>query len=207
MSFPFSGQARLIFTLCALATLLSFQACHRAGSKEEKALRAELRQALRDRSFQRAAELARRASQARPQDNGNWDRLVQAEFGMRDLNAVKQTLQDWRRTVKKPSLNLEEYSGDLALEEKNSSDALQAWSKIIGLDPKNTRVLEKIARLEHSQHHWPEENAAWSASISVHEDAMARLHRALCRRHLHRWEEAIEDLHRAQELASDDAEV
>ena len=36
---------------------------------------------------------------------------------------------------------------------------------------------------------------------------MARVYRALCRRHLHRWQDAFADLKRAQELAPDDPEV
>jgi tetratricopeptide (TPR) repeat protein len=68
-------------------------------------------------------------------------------------------------------------------------------------------VLEKIARLEKTQQHWTEENAAWSAHIELQDNATARVNRALCRRRLHRWQEALEDLQRAQQLAPDDPEV
>jgi tetratricopeptide (TPR) repeat protein len=116
-------------------------------------------------------------------------------------------LEDWRRTVSKPSLNLDEYTGDLAFEQNEPSAAVQAWAKVLAVEPKNTRVLEKVAQVEKTQQHWTEENAAWTAYLEVQDNAMARVNRALCRRRLHRWQDAFEDLKRAQELAPDDPEV
>ena len=206
MLFPFSGQARALPAVLVLVSLFSFPACHRTA-KEEKSLRAELRQALHEHSYEKAGELARRLLKLTPQDNGTWDRLVQAEFGKRDFAIVKQTLDEWPRVVKNPSSNLDEYRGDLAAEQREPSLALQSWSKVIAVDPKNLRVLEKIARLEKSQQHWAEENSAWTAHLAVQDNALARISRALCARRLHRWHEAFEDLHRAQEIAPDDPEV
>jgi tetratricopeptide (TPR) repeat protein len=206
MPFPFLGQARAIMASLASLALLSLPACHRT-TKEEKTLRAELRQALHEHSYEKADDLARRLLKLAPQDNGTWDRLVQAEFGKRDLAGVKQTLDEWQRLVKKPSPNLDEYRGDLAAEQQEPSLAVQSWSKVIVADSKNIRVLEKIARLEKAQRHWTEENTAWTAYLAVQDNALARIGRASCGRRLHRWHEAFEDLHRAQELAPDDPEV
>lgn len=206
MPFRFLRQARTLLALLALVSL-SLPACHRAASKEEKALRAELRQALHEHAYEKAAELARRHLKLRPQDNGTWDRLVQAQFGMRDFAGAKQSLEEWRRAVPKPSLSLEEYAGDLAALQKDFPLAIQSWAKVIAAEPKNIRVLEKIARLEKTQQHWAEENEAWTAHIAVQENAIARINRALCRRRLHRWQDAFEDLQRAQALAPDDPEV
>src|SRR3982750_841171 len=114
MRFPILRQARVIAPIAVLSSILALPACHRAASKEEKALRAELRKALDEQNYERAADLARRHLRLKPQDNGSWDRLVRAQFGLNDLGAVQQTLSDWRRTVPKPSLNLQEYAGDLA---------------------------------------------------------------------------------------------
>ena len=193
--------------LLLLNAVWAVPACNRAASREEKALRAELREALRQRSYEKAAALAQRVLKIKPQDEGTRDRLVQAQFGLRDFAGVKQSLEEWRRTIQKPSPNLEEYGGDVALEEHELAAAVQAWSKVLAADPKNIRVLEKIARGEQAQRHWPEENSAWTALINVKEDATARVNRALCRRRLHRWQEAFEDLQRAQELEPNDPEV
>src|SRR5205085_905244 len=54
---------------------------------------------------------------------------------------------------------------------------------------------------------WTKEDAAWSALLSVRENAVARINRALCRRRLHRWNDAFEDLEKARALAADDPEV
>ena len=207
MRFLLQGQARPLVALFGAVLLLLLAGCRRGAAKEEIALRAELRKALRNHSYEEAAALAHRAVELNPQENGNWDRLVQAEFGRRDFVKVRQTLDEWSRTIKNPSRNLIEYTGDLAKEENNPSAALQAWSKVLGFEPKNTRVLEKVARLEQRQNHWAEENNAWTAYLASHDDAMVRINRALCRRRLHRWQEAIDDLHAAQRLAPQDAEV
>jgi tetratricopeptide (TPR) repeat protein len=207
MPFRFLRQAHTTAVALIITSLFAFSACNRAASKEEKALRAELRQALHEHAYEKASELARRHLQLRPQDNGSWDRLVRAQFGLRDAAGVKQALEDWRRNVSKPSSNLEEYTGDLAIEQHDPTGAVQAWTKVLGAEPKNTRVLEKVARAEKIQQHWSEENAAWTTHIEVRDSAMARVNRALCRRRLHRWQDAFEDLKRAQELAPDDPEV
>jgi tetratricopeptide (TPR) repeat protein len=206
MPFRFPRQARTLVALLSLMTL-SLPACQRAASREEKALRAELRQALHERAYGKAAELARRHLKLKPQDNGTWDRLVQAQFGLRDFTGAKQSLDEWRRAVPKPSLSLEEYAGDLAELQKEFPIAIQSWAKVIAVEPKNVRILEKIARLEKTQQHWAEENDAWTAHIAVQDNAIARINRALCRRRLHRWPDAFEDLQRAQALTPDDPEV
>jgi tetratricopeptide (TPR) repeat protein len=126
---------------------------------------------------------------------------------MRDFPGVKQTLDEWRRTVKNPSPKLDEYAGDLAAELHEPDAALTSWMKVLALEPKNIGVLEKVAALQKLQQHWAGENAAWSALITVQDSATARINRALCRRRLHRWQEAFDDLQRAQELAPDDPEV
>jgi len=195
------------FLFILLAIALTLSGCDWRSSREQKALRAELREALREHSYGKAADLARRVLKLNPQDNGTWDRLVQAQFGLRDLEGVKRALDEWRQAVSKPSAKLEEYSGDLAFQQQNPTGAVQAWTKVLAVEPKNTRVLEKVARVEKNQQHWTEENAAWTAYLEVQDDAVARVNRALCRRRLHRWQDAFEDLKRAQELAPNDPEV
>jgi tetratricopeptide (TPR) repeat protein len=143
----------------------------------------------------------------KPQDNGTWDRLVRAQFGLHDLAGVKQTLEEWRHTVRKPSPNLDEYAGDLAAAEKDDAAAVEAWKRVAGADAKNVRVLEKIARLEKRRQFWTKEDAAWTALIAIQENAIARINRALCLRRLHRWHDAFENLQKAQALAPDDPEV
>jgi tetratricopeptide (TPR) repeat protein len=207
MPFRFLRQAHTTAAALIITTLLGLPACQRAASKEEKALRAELRQALHEHAYEKAADLAQRHLKLKPQDNGTWARLVQARFGMNDFAGVKQTLEEWRRAVPRSSLDLEEYTGDLAAMQKDGSVAIQAWTKVIAAEPKNIRVLEKIARLEKTQQHWAQENDAWAALIAAEDNAVARINRALCRRRLHRWQDAFEDLQRAQALAPDDPEV
>jgi tetratricopeptide (TPR) repeat protein len=207
MRFPFLRQARVLALFMIVSAVFALAACHRAVSKEEKALRAELRKAMDEQAYDRAADLARRHLKLKPQDNGTWDRLVRAQFGLHDLAGVKQALEDWRHAVPKPPLNLDEYAGDLAVAQKDDAAAIEAWNRVAGADPKNVRVLEKIARLEKRRQFWTKEDAAWTALIAAQENAIARINRAVCRRRLHRWHDAFEDLQKAQALAPDDPEV
>jgi tetratricopeptide (TPR) repeat protein len=204
MPFRIWRQAR---RLAAGLIILALPACHRAGSKQEKALRADLQKAIDEQAYGRAVELARSYLKIKPQDNGTWDRLVRAELGLHDLSAVSQTLDDWRNTVPEPSLNLDEYAGDYAAAKNDDAWALAAWKRVADADPKNVRVWEKIARLEKRNHFWTKEETAWTAIIALQDNAVARINRALCRRRLHRWRDAFEDLDKARALAPEDPEV
>lgn len=205
MGLPRQARGWAIAVIAAAA--LPLAGCDRAASREEKALRAELRQALNDQAYEKAVELARHHLKVKPQDNGTWERLVRAQFGMRDFAGVNQSLEEWRRAVPKPYPTIDEYAGDLAAEEKDWPRAVEAWTKVIAAEPKKTRVLEKIARAEKTKKRWTQEEAAWTAHIAVQDNAVARINRALCRRRLHRWQAAFDDLQRAQALAPDDPEV
>ena len=200
-------QACVVAGLIIVAGLLVLPGCSRAAKKEEKALRAELQKALDQQAYERAIELARRHLKLRPQDNGTWDRLIRAQFGLHDLAAVSQSLDDWRNSAGEPSVKLDEYAGDFAAAKKDGPWAAAAWRKAAAANPKNIRIWEKIARAEKTQKHWGQVNDAWTAYIAVQDNAMARINRALCRRHLHRWPEAFEDLERARLLGPDDPEV
>ena len=181
--------------------------CNRSLPPEDKAVRAELRKALRDKSYDKAVELARKVVTSAPHENGAWDRLVRAQLGAADVAGAKETLPKWRSSISTPSAKFHELTGDIAWKERDAALALQAWQKAIAADPKKARVLRKIARLHRRQDQWQEENAAWTALLEIEDNATDRIDRALCRRRLHRWSEALDDFRRAQELAPDDPDV
>jgi len=187
--------------------LLFGMGCRRGITPEEKAVRAELRRALRERSYEKAAVLAQRVVQSAPQENGGWEKLVRAQLGMRDTAAAEQTIAQWPKVVGKPSPKWHELAGDVALQQRILPVALQRWAKALALNPKNLRVLGKVARVYRAQEDWAAENAAWTAVLDVEENATARIARALSRRRLHRWSEALEDFRAAQQLAPDDPDV
>lgn len=62
----------------------------------------------------------------------------------------------------------------------------------------------KLARLEQAGGHWPEAAAAWTRAMESNVTAGALISRAICYRHLHNWEAALADLHRAEHLAPED---
>lgn len=187
-----------------LLLVLGATGCRRTISSEEKTARQEVHAALQARAFARAIPLARRVLRFAPNDNGAWARLAQAQFGIRDLAGLRQTLAAWHGAVKKTSAKYDEYRGDLAFAEKRPAEALDAWTRAVAPKDRRPRVFIKIARLEQANGRWPEAAAAWTRGMKGHETARALLNRALCYRHLHSWEAAQADVQRAATFAPED---
>ncbi len=181
--------------------------CKKQPPPENKVLRMQLAHELRHHSYDKALPIARRLIELTPQDNSAWKRLAQAQFGLRDFDGASQTLIEWRRTIAAPDPRLDEYEGDLANKKHDSAHARQVWEKILAAQPKNRRVLRKIALLEENQQRWVEAIAAWSRFLKVRDDGVAWVNLAVCQRRLHDWDHAFQDWHRAQHLAPDDPEV
>lgn len=190
-----------------LALGLVLGACQPESVRQEKELRRQLVHELRHHSYAAATPIARQLLQRKPRDERLWKQLLQAELGLHDLDGAKQSLQRWRTTISPPSPRAEEFQGDIDREEHNYQAALTAWDKVAHAQPNNARVRSKLAALQQTLGHWPEAEAGWSATIQLKESAPARVNRALCRRHLHRWEEAFDDFNRAQKLSADDPDV
>ncbi len=207
MTFHRRRRMRVLLLLFAIAVALAGASCRRAISDQEKQTRAELRQALREHAFEKAEELARRLVDVHPHENGGWERLVHAQLGRRDFATAKQSVAHWRSSVRKPSAKLEEFAGDISAEVQDSVGALRAWQRALIANPKQTRLLRKVARVQNAEHRWADEADALTALLALAENGEDRMARALCFRRLRRWPEALDDFRRAQELAPDDPDV
>jgi tetratricopeptide (TPR) repeat protein len=62
----------------------------------------------------------------------------------------------------------------------------------------------EAARLEQAKGHWAQAAVAWTRGLKEHETVPALVNRAICYRHLHSWDAARADLHRAEALAPRD---
>ena len=182
-------------------------ACQPESVRQEKVLRRQVVHELRNRSYVTAAPLARQLTQRAPQDQRAWKYLLQAQLGLHDTDGARQTLSQWRKTVASPNARADEFEGDIFREEHNFAGALLAWQKVAEAEPKNRRVRDKIAMLQQNERHWNDAEAAWTDSLEIKESATARVNRAVCRRRLHKWPAAFDDLHRAQQLTPEDPDV
>src|SRR5215212_2435111 len=203
-------QVRFLWTgRIVLAAALGFGlfGCQPESVRQEKALRRQLVHELRNHSYASAAPIARQLLQRKPADERLWKQLVHAQIGLQDFDGAKQSLQRWRTAVPKPSVRASEFEGDIARDERDYSTAFAAWDKVIQGQPNNRRVVEKSAVLHQSLQHWADAEKAWDAAIRLKETTSARLNRAVCRRRLHRWNEAFDDFEHAQRLGADDPEV
>jgi tetratricopeptide (TPR) repeat protein len=188
-------------------TALAFPACDRRSAREVKALSIELDRARRHRDVGSAESMARQILKRAPHHDGAWAALVEARLQMNDVAGAEKILSEWRAAERQAGTQLEEAIGDVALTRQDEQEAILHWQKALARDPKNERVLRKIAELEHVHRHWIEEDAAWSTLIKTRDSADPRLRRAVARRQLHRWDDAFADLQRARLLAPDNAQV
>ncbi|MGI8891017.1 MAG: tetratricopeptide repeat protein [Chthoniobacterales bacterium] len=194
------SSARLLVPLFLLLVLAA-PGCRRTISNEEWSAREAVRSALRKHQFAEAIAPARRVLQFAPKDNGAWARLAQAQFGQGDLRSLVDTLDQWKKTVRKPSGKYHEYRGDLAWAKHRHAEALEAWSEAVAGNDRKTRVFIKIARLEQQAGRWQEAAAAWTRGMKGQPTARALVNRAICYRHLHSWEAASADLQQAARIA------
>ncbi|MBA2744241.1 MAG: hypothetical protein H0U43_08060 [Chthoniobacterales bacterium] len=206
MSFRLRRMMRVLSVLLVIVALAG-TGCGRGLSIEEKQTRAELRQALREHAFEKAEGLAHRVVTAHPNENGAWQRLVHAQIGRRDFVSAKQSIAQWRGNVRKPSAKLEEFTGDIAAEEQDFASALSAWQRAHVANPKDARLLRKLARVQNAEHRWTEEATALTELLAREETGEDRMALALCFRRLRRWPEALDAFRRAHELAPDDPDV
>jgi tetratricopeptide (TPR) repeat protein len=194
------SRARIVLLL----VLFVVSGCRRSISPEEVTARHDVRKALHERAFSRAVPLARKLLHFAPNDDGAWAGLAQAQFGAHDLGGLRQTLDEWRRAVKKTSAKYDERRGDLALAQGQRADALAAWTEALARRRRNPRVYIKIARLEQANGHWAEAAAAWTRGMQEEQSARGLVNRAICYRHLHSWEAARADVEGAAQIAPDD---
>ncbi len=191
-----------------LATLLFLgPACQPHESQETRELSREVRAALRERSFVKAAELAQRWIGSSPQNHHAWESLIRAQIGAGDFGNAQRTLEEWKSAARKPLKNWDELAGDLASNKGDAPLAIAAWQRGLHAWPKNIRLLHKVAFAHRASQQPEAEDAAWTEALAIEDTGSARIDRALCRRRLHRWPEALEDYRRAQELAADDPDV
>ena len=191
----------------ALICGLWLSACQPESVRQEKQLRRQLAHELHNHSYAAAAPIARQLLQRKPRDERLRKQLVQAQLGLHDIEAAKESLQRWHNAIPSGSVRADEFAGDIAWEEHNYPTALSTWQKVGQSQPNNHRVREKVAMLQQTLQHWTEADSVWGSVLAQKETATARLNRAVCRRHLHHWNEAFEDFNRAQKLGADDPEV
>ena len=204
VSFFTSTRSRL---RCLLVIGCLLVGCQPESVRQERELRRQLVHELRHHSYVTAVPIARQLLQRKPRDERLWKQLVQAQLGLHDLDGAKESLQRWRATIPTPSPRAEEFQGDIYREERNYQAALASWEKVAQSQPNKARVRSKLAALHQTLGNWSEAETTWGNALQLKETATARVNRAVCRRRLHRWNEAFEDFQRAQKLSPDDPDV
>ncbi len=132
---------------------------------------------------------------------------MRAQLAQQNVTGAQQSLAEWRRVVPRDTPKRLELTGDAAMLENNPPAAVDAWKKALAQNPKNLRVLEKLARGQDTLRQWKEEDATLTNLLALQEKAATYASRARCRRQQHRWAEALADMKHAQQLAPNDSQI
>src|SRR5947208_13875406 len=97
-------------------TALALPACERPGTREVKALSAELDRARRHRDFGNAESVARQILKRAPHHEEAWAALVEARLHMNDVAATEKIVNECRGGERQTwTTELAEATGDVAM--------------------------------------------------------------------------------------------
>lgn len=177
-----------------------------AAGDDLKDLRAQLAAAEEKTDKPAVAEISRRILEGDPRDQAVWEKRVRALLELGDLERCKQALDQWEQPGSEVSIIATELSGDLAFEQKNYDEALRRWSAYLALKPDADGTLKKIAWVYELQTQWDKAADALTKLIALEDSAGARVWRARCDLELRKWDAALADMAKANEIdASDEA--
>ncbi len=150
-------------------------------------------------------ELTRRIVAADPKDAAAWTRLIETQIKIEDYDRAFVSLQAWKDAVQPEPAVVEALRGDVYLAKVMPVDAERAWRESLVIDPRNYRVLSKLADLLETESRWDEVLALRTQAATVKPSAALIAARAGALLNVHQWDAAIAEIHRANKLdATDD---
>ena len=196
---------RLPFAVLALLTILLVAppAVSAAGLAEWRA-QLSLAKAVSDTDS--VIELARRIIAADAHDASAWTALVESQIKSEDYDRALAALDAWERVAKPRPAAIDSYRGDIFLAREDPADAEKAWRASLGIKPNDYVVLSKLADLLETEERWPEVLDLRTRAAAEPTAALLAA-RAGALMHLHQWDAAIGDIHKANKLDATDETV
>jgi tetratricopeptide (TPR) repeat protein len=152
-------------------------------------------------------ELARRIIAADAHDASAWTALVESQIKSEDYDRALASLDEWEKIAKPRPAAIDSYRGDIFLAREDPADAERAWRASLGIKPNDYVVLSKLADLLETQERWPEVLDLRTRAAAAKPTAALLAARAGALMHLHQWDAAIADIHKANKLDATDETV
>jgi tetratricopeptide (TPR) repeat protein len=182
----------------------------RAAAPELPQLRLQLRAAEEAENNAAVVELSRRIVEIAPSDSETWEKLARSQFAMKDFDRCEATLDRWEKTVKPRAAIIDDLRGDLALAQKDYTNAERHWLAFVAAKPKRTDAADtyaKVADLCVKQARWRDVLEFRTRVVNLEDTAANRVARATALLRLHRWNEAYAEMKKANAQDSSDAQV
>ena len=207
---PPAAHHRSIFTRLFVPTLLLVLAANGcwAAAGELKHLRTELERAEETEDRPAIAELCRRIVAIKPNDEQAWDTLVDTELQLEDLDRAERSLGRWAKAIRKPSAGIEDLWGNLLFKREDYQGAARHWLAYLSRkpDPEDAAIVcDKLADLCATHGRWAEFASYSGKAVAADDSASRRTTHALALLHLHQWDAALAEIHKAREVDPADA--
>jgi tetratricopeptide (TPR) repeat protein len=152
-------------------------------------------------------ELTRRIVAADPHDTNSWTTLVRTQIEQEDYDRAFVSLQQWQNAVKPEPADIDAYRGDIYLAKGMPVDAERVWRASLAIDPRNYKVLSKLADLLETESRLEDVLTLRTQAAAVKPAAALIAARAGALLNVHQWDAAIAEVHRANDLDATDATV
>lgn len=150
------------------------------------------------------AEISERRLEKNPQDEAAWARLIEARLQSRDVARAEKALSDWKAKVAKPSPNIDRLRGEVALAKNLIPEAIQAWQRYLGAEPKDAITRAQLASAHANQREWSQAIREITKVIEAQADAKDFAQRAMYRIRSRDWAGAQADITEANRLNAAD---
>ncbi len=192
-------------TLCVALALAAGVALHAAGD-DLKDLRRQLDAASLGNDEASVAEISRRILEQAPRDATAWEKLALARLRLADYDLCEQALGQWEKEEKKTTPLINDLRGDLAMAQNHGEDAIRHWTDSVKQKP-DADIYEKIAKARRAMKQWDLAIEAATKLISMENTAASRAWRAGCYLEIRRWDDAIADIKKANQMDPQSSEV
>jgi tetratricopeptide (TPR) repeat protein len=202
---PLPRLVTFIFLLCISPVTTGFGA-----GQEASQLRNQLAAAKGAADKPAIIELSRRILAITPEDSNVWETLAQTELDIEDWDRLEQTLDAWKKTVRRPPATIEDFRGHLSFRRKEYQNAERHWLAFLASKPPpadSATEYDNLADLCATQERWEDHAAYRTKAIAAKDSAARRVSRAIAFLRLHKWDAAYADMVKANKMDATDSEV
>jgi tetratricopeptide (TPR) repeat protein len=153
------------------------------------------------------AEIARRALERSPRDPVLWEKRAAALATAGEWERCIAVLDEWERTLPKPSVARAIVRGDAAMATGKLDEAIAAWNQAIRLRKSDPALIDKLANALGAARRWKEAAELRERRVKLEPTAAAYVELTIARLRLRDWTRAKAAINRANEIDATATEV